>query len=52
MEDIELSEYNVTCETPDCENGGMKIKMLAPSQNPHFICGVCLNEITNYKIVK
>ena len=44
-------DYAVTCETVGCANGLITIPVQAPQENPHFICGVCSQQITNYTTI-
>lgn len=43
----DFSTYTVTCTTAGCGNGGIPIDVQAPSENPNFICGVCMQPITS-----
>jgi hypothetical protein len=52
MEELEFTNYVVTCETEDCNNGNISIEMSAPKINPSFVCGVCFKEITNIFLVE
>jgi len=47
MDNIEFSEYNVTCHTVGCENADITLLISAPTNDPYIICGVCGIEITD-----
>jgi hypothetical protein len=47
MDDIEFSEYNVTCHTVGCENAEITLLITAPTESPYIVCGVCSIEITD-----
>jgi hypothetical protein len=47
VDDIEFSEYNVTCHTVGCENAEITILISAPTESPYIVCGVCGIEITD-----
>lgn len=52
MDEIQFTEYVVTCETNGCENGQIPIPVQAPVENPYFICGVCTMQITNFVLTE
>jgi hypothetical protein len=47
MDNIEFSEYNVTCHTVGCENAEITLLITAPTVEPYIVCGVCGIEITD-----
>ena len=47
MDDIEFSEYEVTCHTVGCENAEITLLITAPTESPYIVCGVCGIEITD-----
>lgn len=50
-EEIEFSDYVVTCHTDDCINNNLAIPIPAPTINPFFVCGGCTNQITDIEMV-
>jgi hypothetical protein len=51
MDDIEFSEYNVTCHTEGCQNAEITLLITAPTVEPYILCGVCGIEITDVVLV-
>lgn len=41
------AEYDVTCMTEDCENGGLVIRVTAAAESPAIVCGPCGQRITS-----
>lgn len=37
----EMSQYDVTCHTDECENSEYTIRLSAAKNNPYVICGAC-----------
>jgi hypothetical protein len=42
-----MAEYDVTCQTKDCENENILIRVSATAENPYIICGACSQVIEN-----
>jgi hypothetical protein len=50
--EIVYANYNVTCETENCSNGEIELKIQAPKENPYIVCGVCGIQITKISPTK
>ena len=48
MYDLNFVEYRVTCHTSECENCDLTIQIEAPAENPYFMCGACMQQITDF----
>jgi hypothetical protein len=49
---METAFYNVTCHTVGCENCDITIFIEAPAVDPNFMCGACMEIITDYQLVE
>ena len=37
----EMTEFDVTCHSAECENAGITIRVYASLNEPHVVCGPC-----------
>lgn len=45
MDNVEFTEFNVTCHSAGCENADITIRVNAVADNPYVVCGPCGNQI-------
>jgi hypothetical protein len=41
VDDLVLSEFDVTCHSADCENLEITIRVNAVAEAPYVVCGPC-----------
>ncbi len=41
MDNLEISEFDVTCHTAGCENAEIVIRVSAVTDSPNVYCGPC-----------
>jgi hypothetical protein len=46
MDEFVFAKFDVMCQTVDCGNAGILIRVLADAENPTVMCGVCSVIIT------
>ena len=47
MDENLYEEFDVTCETEDCENAGFTLRVWAEKERPQVVCGPCGVVITH-----
>ena len=45
MDNLVLSEFDVTCHSADCENADITIRVNAVADAPYVVCGPCSIQI-------